>query len=154
MRQEGNDVTQPAAPRHYLVIQIIHNFYLDIFVARRAEADAVLLVDIRGLEVAEALPQELVVLLLVEPDLDVVFVDLVAEEEGLLAAVHGPGGLRQPAYRQVTLGLCKRGSCKYFSHGSSANISNCQEERNLTNIECKWGKVSHVCFLVEELRLN
>ena len=95
-------------------MQIIHNFYLDIFVARRAEADAVLLVDIRGLEVAEALPQQLVVLLLVEPDLDVVFVDLVAEEEGLLAAVHGPGSLRQPAYRQVTLGLCKRATVNIF----------------------------------------
>ena len=67
--------------------------HLNICVARSAEADSVLLVNVGGLEVAEALPGDCVALLLVEPDLDVVFVDFVAEQEDLLSPVHGSGSL-------------------------------------------------------------
>ena len=64
-----------------------YSAYLNIGVSRGSEADSVLLVYVGGLEVAEALPGDGVALLLVEPDLDVVLVDLVAEEEDLLATV-------------------------------------------------------------------
>ena len=60
---------------------------------------------IRGLEVAEALPGDVVALLLVEPDLDVVLVDLVAEEEDLLATVNGARGLCQSTDGEIALGL-------------------------------------------------
>ena len=82
-----------------------YSAHLDIGVSRRSEADPVLLVHIGGLEVAEALPGDGVALLLVEPDLDVVFVDLVAEEEDLLATVHRTRGLCQSTDGEVALGL-------------------------------------------------
>ena len=85
-----------------LTLQIAH---LDIRVSRRSEADPVLLVHIRGLEVAEAFPGDVVALLLVEPDLDVVLVDLVAEEEDLLATVNGARGFCQSTYGEIALGL-------------------------------------------------
>ena len=61
--------------------------------------------DVGGLEVPEALPGDGVALLLVEPDLDVVLVDLVAEEEDLLSPVHGTGSLCQPTDGEVAFGL-------------------------------------------------
>lgn len=51
--------------------------HLDILIFWRSEADAVLLVNVGGLKVAEGLPDQLVVLLLEESHLDVVFGDLV-----------------------------------------------------------------------------
>lgn len=61
--------------------------------------------DVGGLEVPEALPGDVVALLLVEPDLDVVLVDLVAEEEDLLSPVHRSGSLCQPTDGEVAFGL-------------------------------------------------
>ena len=82
-----------------------YSAYLNIGVSRGSEADSVLLVYVGGLEVAEALPGDGVALLLVEPDLDVVLVDLVAEEEDLLATVHRTRGLCQSTDGEVALGL-------------------------------------------------
>ena len=61
--------------------------------------------DVRGLKITESLPEQLVILLLVEPDLDVVLVDLVAEQEYLLASRHWTGSLCQTTNGEVTLGL-------------------------------------------------
>ena len=58
-----------------------------------------------GLEVTEALPGDVVALLLVEPDLDVILVDLVAEEQDLLSPVNGSGSLCQPTDCEVAFGL-------------------------------------------------
>ena len=83
--------------------------YLNVVVSRRPEGDPVLLVDVRGLEVSVALPDDLVagLVLLEEAHLDVVLDDLVAEEQHLLAAGDGGRVLGHPADRQVVLGLCK-----------------------------------------------
>ena len=61
--------------------------------------------DIRGLKITETFPNQLVILFLVEPDLDVVLVDLVAEQEDLLASRHWTGSLSQTTNGEVTLGL-------------------------------------------------
>ena len=64
--------------------------------------------DIRGLKVSETLPDGDIVLLLVEPDLNVVLVDFVAEQEDLLATGHWTGSLCQSTYREVTFGFCNK----------------------------------------------
>ena len=79
--------------------------HLDIFVSRSAEADPVLLVDIGGLEISESLPDQLAVGLLVEPDLDIVLVDLITEQQDLLPPSHWTGSLCEPADSEVTLGF-------------------------------------------------
>ena len=61
--------------------------------------------NVGGLEVAESLPSDGVALLLVEPDLDVVLVDLVAEQEDLLSPVHRSGSLCQSTDGEVAFGL-------------------------------------------------
>lgn len=62
--------------------------------------------NIRRLEISQGLPHNLPVwLLLVEPNLDVVLGDLVAEEEDLLPASNWTAGLGQPADGEVTFGL-------------------------------------------------
>ena len=57
------------------------------------------------MEVTEAFPQELAVFLLEEPDLDVVLVDLITEEQDLLPPGNWTGSLSQPADSEVTLGF-------------------------------------------------
>ena len=79
--------------------------HLDIFVSRSAEADPVLLVDIRGLEISESLPGKLAVGLLVEPDLDVILVDFITEQQDLLPPGNWTGSLCEPADGEVTLGF-------------------------------------------------
>ena len=79
--------------------------HLDIFVSRSPEADPVLLVDIGGLEIPEALPDQLAVGLLVEPDLDVILVDLITEQQDLLPPGNWTGSLSEPADSEVTLGF-------------------------------------------------
>ena len=79
--------------------------HLDIFVSRSAEADPVLLVNIGGLEISESLPDQLTVGLLVEPDLDIILVDLITEQQNLLPPGNRTGSLCEPADREVTLGF-------------------------------------------------
>ena len=79
--------------------------HLDIFVSRSAEADPVLLVDIGGLEIPEALPDKLPIGLLVEPDLDVILVDFITEQQDLLPPGNWTGSLCEPADGEVTLGF-------------------------------------------------
>ena len=79
--------------------------HLDIFVSRSPEADPVLLVDIGGLEISEALPDQLTVGLLVEPDLDIILVDLITEQQNLLPPGNWTGSLCEPADSEVTLGF-------------------------------------------------
>ena len=79
--------------------------HLDIFVSRSAEADPVLLVDIAGLEISESLPGKLAVGLLVEPDLDVILVDFITEQQDLLPPGNWTGSLCEPADGEVTLGF-------------------------------------------------
>ena len=100
--------------------------HLNICVARSAEADAVLLVNVGGLEVAESLPGDGVALLLVEPDLDVVLVDLVAEQEDLLSPIHRSGSLCQSTYGEVAFGLWNRNN-RELNISSPRSI--CQNER-------------------------
>ena len=57
------------------------------------------------MEVTEAFPQELAVFLLEEPDLDVILVDLITEEQDLLPPGNWTGSLGQPADSEVTLGF-------------------------------------------------
>ena len=79
--------------------------HLDIFVSRSAEADPVLLVNIGGLEISESLPDQLTVGLLVEPDLDIILVDLITEQQNLLPPGYWTGSLCEPADSEVTLGF-------------------------------------------------
>ena len=57
------------------------------------------------MEVTEAFPQELAVFLLKEPDLDVILVDLITEQENLLPPGNWTGSLGKPADSEVTLGF-------------------------------------------------
>ena len=61
--------------------------------------------DIRGLEISEALPDKLAVGLLVEPDLDIILVDLITEQQDLLPPGYWTGSLCEPADSEVTLGF-------------------------------------------------
>ena len=57
------------------------------------------------MEVTEAFPQELAVFLLEEPDLDVILVDLITEQQDLLPPGNWTGSLSEPADSEVTLGF-------------------------------------------------
>ena len=87
------------------MLQALSLSHLDIFVSRSAEADPVLLVNIRGLEISETLPDQLAVGLLVEPDLDIILVDLITEQQDLLPPADWTGSLCEPADSEVTLGF-------------------------------------------------
>ena len=87
------------------MLQALSLSHLDIFVSRSAEADPVLLVNIGGLEISESLPDQLTVGLLVEPDLDIILVDLITEQQDLLPPADWTGSLCEPADSEVTLGF-------------------------------------------------
>ena len=80
--------------------------HLQILVAWGPEANAVLLVNIRRLEISQSFPQNLPIpCLLVETNLDVVLCHFVTKEENLLATSNWTAGLSQPADGEVTFGF-------------------------------------------------